>query len=127
MTVKGRFDPLAGGLPTAGRGRHPGHLRSRNERSCPFVCKPPLHAATGLGPGQPPEGKLDGGDDKEGGQGLGEVFEILGQATISAEPREGELNHPSPGQDDETALDRLIISMRKTGILATAASTCRTL
>jgi hypothetical protein len=37
-------------------------------------------------PGQPPDGKLDGGDGNEGSQGLGEVFEVLGRATISAEP-----------------------------------------
>jgi|SRR5208282_1394728 len=39
----------------------------------------------GLGPGQPPCGRLDRGDGYEGGPGLGEVFEVLGQVTISAE------------------------------------------
>jgi len=32
------------------------------------------------------EGLPDGGDGNEAGQALGEVFEVLGQAAISAEP-----------------------------------------
>jgi hypothetical protein len=30
-------------------------------------------------PGEPPEGQLDGGEGKEGGQGFREVLEVLGE------------------------------------------------
>jgi|GEM_PF-6210146 len=37
----------------------------------------------------------------EGGQGFGEVLEVLGETTVSSEPREGALDHPAARQDDE--------------------------
>ena len=39
-----------------------------------------------LRPGKPPEGKLDGGEGNEGGQGFGKVFEVLGETPVSSEP-----------------------------------------
>jgi hypothetical protein len=74
VTENGRFDLLAGGHRNGRTWRHPGHSRSRNERPCPSVCRPhgtlqpAVQILHGLGPGQPPEGKPDGGDGNEGGQ-----------------------------------------------------------
>src|ERR1700751_5103846 len=48
-----------------------------------------------------PEGKLDGGGDNKGGQGFGEVLEVLGETPVSSEPGESTLNHPAARQDDE--------------------------
>lgn len=93
MSGKGRFDPLTRGHPNGQTWQHPGHSRSRNERATlslrlqsPHGTLQPAVSLHRLGTGQPPYGKLDGGDGYESGQGLGEVFEVLGQATISAEP-----------------------------------------
>ena len=38
----------------------------------------------------------------ENGESFGESLEVLGKTPVSAEPREGALDHPSTGQDDET-------------------------
>jgi hypothetical protein len=37
----------------------------------------------------------------ENGESFGEVLEVLGKTPISAEPREGTLDHPPTRQDDE--------------------------
>ena len=37
----------------------------------------------------------------ENGESVGEVLEVLGKTPVSAEPREGALDHPSTRQDDE--------------------------
>jgi hypothetical protein len=52
-------------------------------------------------PGKPPEGKLDGGEGNDGGQGFGEVLEVLGDTPASSELGEGTLDHPAARQDDE--------------------------
>jgi len=83
----------------------------------------------GLRPGQPPKGKLDRGDGYEGGQGLGEVLESLARRRFrpnhekvrSTTQRRGRMTKPFMSSL------RLTISMRSTGTLATAASTCRAL
>src|SRR6516225_1171810 len=49
----------------------------------------------GLRPGEPPEGKLDGSEGDEGGEGFSEVLEILGKPPVAAEPGEGALDHPT--------------------------------
>jgi hypothetical protein len=46
-------------------------------------------------PDKPSEGKLDGNEGNEGGQGFGTVFEVLGEAPVSAEPGKGALHHPA--------------------------------
>src|ERR1700724_2108936 len=56
---------------------------------------------TDLRPDEPPEGQLDGGERNEGGQGFGEILEVLGKTPVSAEPGEGALDHPAARQDDE--------------------------
>jgi hypothetical protein len=38
----------------------------------------------------------------ENGESVGEVLEVLGKTPVSAEPREGALDHPSTRQDDES-------------------------
>jgi hypothetical protein len=43
------------------------------------------------------------GERNEGAQSFGKVLEVLGETPVPPEPAEGALNHPSPGQDDETA------------------------
>jgi hypothetical protein len=46
------------------------------------LCGPPLSRRYNLHPGKPPEGKLDGGDGDEGGQGFDEVLEVLGKTPV---------------------------------------------
>src|SRR5262249_53731358 len=53
-------------------------------------------------PGEPPEGKLDRSKGDKGGEGFGEVLEILDKPPVAPEPREGALDHPASRQDDET-------------------------
>src|SRR5262249_773340 len=43
----------------------------------------------GLRPGEPPEGKLDRSKGDKGGEGFGEVLEILDKPPVAPEPREG--------------------------------------
>ena len=40
----------------------------------------------GLPPNKPPEDQLDRGNGNEGGQGFGEVLEILGEMLVASEP-----------------------------------------
>ena len=47
------------------------------------------------------EGKLDGSEDHEGGQGFGEIFEVLCETPVLSELGEGALDHPAARQDDE--------------------------
>ena len=75
--------------------------------------------------GQPPESQLNGGERNEGAQGFGKVLEVLGEPTASPERDEGALD---PQRRDRTtkpfiSLLRLAISMRSSGLFATAAST----
>ena len=55
-----------------------------------------------LHPAESPDSELDGREGHEGGQGLGKVLEVLGEAAISPEPREGALDHPATRDDRET-------------------------
>jgi glutathione S-transferase len=43
---------------------------------------------------KPPQGRLDRGNCTEGGQGFGEVLEILGKTPFASEPGKGALDHP---------------------------------
>src|SRR5271166_4662613 len=69
----------------------------------------PHHRASQIGslwssrptPGKPPAGKLDGGEGNEGGQGFGQVLEVLGETPVSSKPGEGALDHPAARHDDE--------------------------
>ena len=81
-----------------------------------------------LHPAESPDSELDGREGHEGGRGLGKVLEVLGEAAISPEPREGALNHPR-GTTTKPFMSslRLTISTRSTGTLATAVSTCQAL
>ena len=55
-------------------------------------CRPSYGVANrNLRPGEPPEGRLERGEVNEGGQGFGEVLEVLGETPIAAEPGEGAL------------------------------------
>jgi hypothetical protein len=68
---------------------------------------------------------LDASQGNESREGVGEVFIILGQASVSAEPRKGALGDPASSENDEAlhfvgALDDLHVQNR---CLATAAST----
>src|SRR4051794_816029 len=56
----------------------------------------------GLRSGEPSDSELDRGQDNEGGQGLGEVLEVLGETPVSSEPGKGTLNHPPARQHDKT-------------------------
>ena len=60
----------------------------------------PLSCFADLRHGKPPEGKLDGGEGNEGGQGLGKFSKSLARRRF-AEPGEGALDHPAARQDDE--------------------------
>ena len=83
---------LLAATPTAGRGAIPVIRDHGTSDLVPPFADPhgtlqlAVQILHGLGPDQPPEGKPDGDDGNEGGHGLGELFEVLGQATISAEP-----------------------------------------
>lgn len=94
----------------------------------------------GLCPGKPPESELDRSEGDEGGQGFGEVLEILGKSPVRPNQEEvrpttqrrgsttkpfgsGSLTHYQPF----TSSLRLTISMRSGGTFATTASTCRAL
>ena len=83
----------------------------------------------GLRPGEPPEGKLDGSEGDKGGEGFGEVLEILGETPVAPEPGEGALDHPAARQHDKAfhvvaPFDDL---RAQRGTFATAASTCHAL
>jgi hypothetical protein len=51
--------------------------------------------------GKAPDAELYGGEDCEGKEGVGEIFIVLIQAPVAAEPGEDALDDPSAGQDDE--------------------------
>src|ERR1700686_5031504 len=51
--------------------------------------------------GKAPDAELYGGEGYEGKEGVGEIFIVLVQASVAAEPGEGALDDPSAGQDDE--------------------------
>ena len=51
--------------------------------------------------GQASEHEFDHGEVDEGTSGSGEVFEIAGEAAVSADPGEGSLNDPAFGLEDE--------------------------
>ena len=61
--------------------------------SLPFA---DLHLAaymtSDLGPGKPPESKLQGGEGNEGAQSFGKVLEILDETPIASEPGERALD-----------------------------------
>ena len=80
-------------------------------------CRSAVCGVHDLRPGKPPEGELDGGEGREGGQSFRKVLEVLGEAAISPEPGE------SATKPFMSSL-RLTTSMRSTGTLATAAATC---
>src|SRR5262249_45490030 len=42
-----------------------------------------------------PEGKLNGGEGHEGGQGLGKIFHIVGETPVSSQPGERALDDPA--------------------------------
>jgi hypothetical protein len=48
------------------------------------------------------EGKLDGSEDHEGGQGFGEIFEVLCETPVLSELGEGALDHPAARQEDKS-------------------------
>ena len=48
---------------------------------------------------------MDCGKGYESGEGVGEVFVVLGEATVAAEPGKGSLDDPSTGQHDEAFRD----------------------
>src|SRR5438105_13237922 len=62
-------------------------------------------------PGQASEHDADHGQPDEGSDGAGVALEIACQAAIAADPSQGSLDDPAPGQDDEfvqfVALDDL--------------------
>jgi hypothetical protein len=62
-------------------------------------------------PGQASEHEADHGEADEGRRGSRIALEIAGEPSVAADPSEGPLDNPSPGQDDETmqliALDDL--------------------
>ena len=46
--------------------------------------------------------ELNAGDQQPGLGAFDGFFEVLGEASVAAEPSEGPLHHPSPGQQNET-------------------------
>ena len=52
--------------------------------------------------GEPPDGELDAGESDESCKGLGEVLVVLGQASVSADPRKGPFDNPATRQDDKS-------------------------
>jgi hypothetical protein len=61
----------------------------------------PALLRSGLRPCKPPEGDLDRSEGDEGGEGFGEVLEILGKPPVASEPGEGALDYAAARQDDE--------------------------
>ena len=53
-------------------------------------------------PGQASEHEADHGETDEGRHGSRITLEIAGEPSVAADPSEGPLDNPSPGQDDET-------------------------
>ena len=53
-------------------------------------------------PSEPPDGELDASECDEGREGISEALVVLGQATVSAEPRKGPFDNPAARQDDES-------------------------
>src|SRR6266446_4939337 len=89
----------------------------------------PRPALVDLLPDRPPEGKLDGGEGHEGGQGFREVLKVLGETPVASEPGEGAFHHPAARQNDEALhvvapLDDLHAQQRH---LCHPASTCQAL
>ena len=60
-----------------------------------------IRPVSGPHSGQPSEGKLNRSEGHEGGQGFGEVLEILGKPPVAPEPGEGALDHPAERQHDK--------------------------
>jgi hypothetical protein len=83
------------------------------------ICRPSSRcvADRNLCPGKPPEGQLDGGEGNEGGQGFGEVLEVLGEMPIAAEPGEGASTTQRRGRTTKafSSSCRLTISRRSGG------------
>src|SRR5262249_4569065 len=48
-----------------------------------------------LRPRESPEGKLNGGEGHEGGQGLGKIFHIVCETPVSSQPGERALDDPA--------------------------------
>ena len=48
-----------------------------------------------------PDGAPDAGECDESHEGVSEVLVVLGQTSVSAEPRKGPFDNPAARQDDE--------------------------
>jgi hypothetical protein len=96
----------------------------------PPICGPPSLRRARPTPdaGKPSETKLDGREGNEGAQSFGKVLEVLGERRFRPNQEKVRSTTHRRGRTTKPLLssDRLTISMRKTGILATAASTCHT-
>jgi hypothetical protein len=76
--------------------------RTHNSRSPPGDgTGAPRPALIDLPPVKPPEGKLDGGEGDEGGEGFREVLKVPSETPVASEPGEGALDHPTARQNDE--------------------------
>ena len=88
------------------------------------------HLDRGLRPGKPPDGELDRSEGDGGGEGFGEVLEILGKPPVASEPGEGALDFPAARARTTapfTSSLRLTSASWSRGTFGTAASTCHAL